>query len=126
VVLSSISEALPLVLLEGYAAGVPAVSTDVGSCRQLIEGLTSGDKTLGKSGEIVGIANPQELADAILLFFTDLDKWHKASEAGIARVNKYYTHPLMFSRYAKVYDRALEGERADVPGFDGWSSLDGG
>jgi glycosyltransferase involved in cell wall biosynthesis len=39
VVLSSISEALPLALLEGYAAGVPAVSTDVGSCRQLIYGL---------------------------------------------------------------------------------------
>ena len=28
-VLSSISEALPLVLLEGFAAGVPAVATDV-------------------------------------------------------------------------------------------------
>lgn len=39
VVLSSISEALPLVILEGYAAGVPALSTDVGSCRQLVEGL---------------------------------------------------------------------------------------
>lgn len=125
VVLSSISEALPLVLLEGYAAGVPAVSTDVGSCRQLIEGLTSADKALGKSGEIVGIANPQELADAILLFFTDLDKWHQASEAGVARVGKYYTHPLMFSRYAKVYERALEGEFADGDSFDGWPPLDG-
>ena len=38
-ILSSISEALPLVILEGYAAGVPTISTDVGSCRQLIEGL---------------------------------------------------------------------------------------
>jgi glycosyltransferase involved in cell wall biosynthesis len=125
VVLSSISEALPLVLLEGYAAGVPGVSTDVGSCRQLIEGLTSGDKALGKSGEVVGIANPQELADAILSFFTDDEKWRKASEAGIARVNRFYTHPLMFARYAKVYERALDGEFADVDSFDGWPPLDG-
>src|SRR5262249_2534881 len=47
VVLSSISEALPLVLLEGYAAGVPAVSTDVGSCRQLVHGLDDEDRALG-------------------------------------------------------------------------------
>ena len=38
-VLSSISEALPLVVLEGFAAGVPSITTDVGSCRQLIYGL---------------------------------------------------------------------------------------
>ena len=44
IVLSSISEALPLVILEGYAAGVPTVSTDVGSCRQLIEGLGEEDR----------------------------------------------------------------------------------
>ncbi len=47
IVLSSISEALPLVILEGYAAGVPTVSTDVGSCRQLIEGLGEEDRALG-------------------------------------------------------------------------------
>jgi glycosyltransferase involved in cell wall biosynthesis len=47
VVLSSISEALPLVLLEGLAAGVPAVATDVGSCRQLIYGLSEEDQALG-------------------------------------------------------------------------------
>jgi glycosyltransferase involved in cell wall biosynthesis len=41
---SSISEALPLVILEGYAAGVPTVSTDVGSCRQLVEGLDEDDR----------------------------------------------------------------------------------
>jgi glycosyltransferase involved in cell wall biosynthesis len=39
VLLSSISEALPLVLLEGFAAGVPCGATDVGSCRQLVHGL---------------------------------------------------------------------------------------
>jgi glycosyltransferase involved in cell wall biosynthesis len=61
-VLSSISEALPLVILEGYAAGVPCVSTDVGSCRQLVEGLGPIDRSIGASGEIVGIANPTELA----------------------------------------------------------------
>ena len=49
-ILSSISEALPLVILEGYAAGVPTISTDVGSCRQLIEGRDDEDGRLGVSG----------------------------------------------------------------------------
>ena len=122
-VLSSISEALPLVLLEGYAAGVPGVSTDVGSCRQLIYGLTDEDKEMGASGEVVGIADPQALAESIISFFTDEAKWHAASEAGVKRVNKYYTHPLMYARYGEVYRRALAGERADVPGFTKWADL---
>ena len=35
--------------------------------------------------------------------------WHKAAAAGIARVERYYTHPVMFGRYREVYDRALAG-----------------
>jgi polysaccharide biosynthesis protein PelF len=123
VVLSSISEALPLVLLEGYAAGVPGVSTDVGSCRQLIYGLTDEDQELGASGDVVGIADPQALAESIIGYFTDDAKWQAASAAGVKRVNQFYTHPLMYGRYREVYRRALAGERADAAGFAGWASI---
>ena len=109
VVLSSISEALPLVILEGYAAGVPTVSTDVGSCAQLIYGLGDEDIALGASGAVVGIADPQALAEAALGLLMDADAWHKAAAAGIARVERYYTHPVMFGRYRAVYDQALAG-----------------
>jgi glycosyltransferase involved in cell wall biosynthesis len=107
VVLSSISEALPLVILEGYAAGVPTVTTDVGSCRQLVYGLDEEDQALGPSGEVVGIADPQALAEAALRLLGDEAAWHRAAQAGITRVERYYTHPVMFSRYRAVYDRAL-------------------
>ncbi len=107
VVLSSISEALPLVLLEGYAAGVPAVSTDVGSCRQLVEGLDEEDRALGPSGAVVPIAEPQQLADAALQLLGDTAAWQAASRAAIARVERYYTDTLMFDRYRQVYERAL-------------------
>lgn len=106
-ILSSISEALPLVILEGYAAGVPTVSTDVGSCRQLIEGLDEEDRLLGHSGAVVNIADPQALADAALSLLTDAGAWQAASQAGIARVEKYYTDDLMFGHYRRVYDAAL-------------------
>ena len=108
VVLSSISEALPLVLLEGYAAGVPAVCTDVGSCRQLVYGLDEPDQALGASGRVVGIADPQALAEAALELLTDHDAWSAASKAGIARVEGYYAQDIMFDSYRTVYRRALD------------------
>ncbi len=107
-ILSSISEALPLVILEGYAAGVPTISTDVGSCRQLIEGLSPEDKTLGHSGAVVNIADPQALADAALALLGNQEAWQAASQAGIARVERYYTDELMFGHYRKVYEEALQ------------------
>ena len=38
VVLTSLSEAQPLVILEAGAAGVPVVATDVGACGEMILG----------------------------------------------------------------------------------------
>jgi glycosyltransferase involved in cell wall biosynthesis len=113
VVLSSISEALPLVLLEGFAAGVPAVATDVGSCRQLIHGLDEEDQALGVAGAIVGIAQPQVLARAAVSLLTDTVRWQAAQAAGIARVERYYTQDLMFADYRQLYDKSLQ--QADQP-----------
>lgn len=111
VVLSSVSEALPLVILEAQAAGVPVVSTDVGSCSQLIYGLDEADQALGSCGRVVGIANPEALADASLELLTDAQKWQEASMAGIARVERYYTDKLLFERYRQIYDNALESSK---------------
>src|SRR5207248_2376717 len=51
-VLTSISEAQPLVILEGHAAGVPVVATNVGACEELLYGRTPEDRALGPSGVI--------------------------------------------------------------------------
>jgi glycosyltransferase involved in cell wall biosynthesis len=104
IALSSISEALPLVLLEGFAAGVPAVATDVGACRQLIYGLDAEDQALGAAGSVVGIADPQAFATAALELLTDQDKWQTASDAGIRRVETYYNQEQMFGRYRAIYE----------------------
>ena len=113
VVLSSISEALPLVLLEGYAAGVPAVTTDVGSCRQLIYGLDDEDRAIGASGQVVQIANPQQLADAIVELLGDEAAWHQASAAAIHRVERYYRQERMYASYQALYDKALTSSCAE-------------
>ena len=105
VVLSSISESLPLVILEGYAAGVPTLSTDVGSCRQLVYGLPGEDAALGVSGEVVRIADPQALAQAALALLGDAERWQQASAAAIRRVEKYYSQDMLFARYRALYEK---------------------
>jgi polysaccharide biosynthesis protein PelF len=92
------------VLLEGFAAGVPAVATDVGACRQLIQGLDPEDQALGPAGAVVGIADPQSLALAVVELLTDHEKWQAASIAGIRRVETYYRQDQMFARYRAIYE----------------------
>lgn len=106
-VLSSISEGLPLVALEGFAAGVPMVATDVGACRQLVEGLGDEDRALGYAGGIVPINSPQLLADACCRLLTDTSLWQQAQQSAIARVETYYTQHRMFTRYRELYQEGL-------------------
>ncbi|GAC1324231.1 MAG: GT4 family glycosyltransferase PelF [Collimonas sp.] len=102
-ILSSISEALPLVVLEGFAAGVPSITTDVGSCRQLIYGGDADDLALGAAGAVVRIADPVALATEALNLLRDDDLWHKAQQAGVARVERYYTQEIMIDTYRDLY-----------------------
>ncbi|WP_414444425.1 GT4 family glycosyltransferase PelF [Burkholderia sp. 22PA0106] len=103
IALSSISEALPLVVLEGFAAGVPSITTDVGSCRQLIEGYGDEDRALGSAGAVVPIADPAQFARAALALLDDDTRWRAAQQAGLARVRRYYTKAQMTERYAALY-----------------------
>ncbi len=116
VVLSSISEGLPLVLLEGFAAGVPAVTTDVGSCRQLLLGLGPEDEALGAAGSLVGIADAQSLGVECAALLGDPARWRAASASAMARVERYYTQELMFDLYRAVYQDALERSVARAAG----------
>ena len=107
--LSSISEGMPLVILEGFAAGVPCVATDVGSCRDLIEGgINEEDIGFGVAGAITGIANPEALADEyIRLLDFQTGEWKKAQEVGLMRVQKYYRQELFLQDYRTIYNEAL-------------------
>jgi glycosyltransferase involved in cell wall biosynthesis len=106
-VLASISEGLPLVALEGFAAGVPLVATDVGACRQLVEGVGEADRVLGVAGAIVPINNPQALADACSGLLEDRNTWCRAQQSATSRVEKLYLQEQMFARYRTLYQEAL-------------------
>ena len=125
-VLTSISEALPLVILEGFASGVPCLATDVGSCRELIEGRGQEDRALGAAGSVVFIADPEGTAKAARELLDNPERWHAAQRAGLERVKRYYDDKLMFSSYRNLYEQALD---AGLPTLDPnwlWSPEHGG
>jgi len=106
-VLTSVSEGQPLVVLEGFAAGVPAVTTNVGSCSELIYGAGEEDEAIGAAGAVVPIADPSEFAKAAIELLQNPDVWHAASEAAIQRVETYYDDVRMIGRYRDVYQLEL-------------------
>lgn len=104
-VLSSISEAQPLVILEAAAFGVPTIATDVGSCSELLGGGESpGDREIGEGGMVVPIANPGALARAILAVARDKPRLLRMGAAMRERVTKFYDERDMVSRYADIYE----------------------
>ena len=107
-VLTSISEALPLFVLEAFAAGVPVVATDVGSCRELIEGRDPQDRARGVAGAVAPIASPDRLARAAIDLLRDPERWRRAAAAGADRVEALYTRERMFTEYRALYRGALE------------------
>ena len=102
-VLTSVSEGQPLVALEGFAAGIPAVTTDVGSCSELIFGVTPEDKAIGAAGAVVPMASPTEFANAVLGLLSDQEAWQAASDSAVKRVETYYTDEQMIESYRDVY-----------------------
>ena len=108
VVLSSISEGLPLVILEAFAAGRPIVATDVGACRELIEGGSDKDQALGVAGAVVNIADPEALAEEILALFNDHEYWQQTCTTAIKRVENFYNQDVLFESYRNIYREAIE------------------
>ncbi|MFL5307453.1 MAG: GT4 family glycosyltransferase PelF [Polyangia bacterium] len=106
-VLTSISEALPLFVLEAFAAGVPVVATDVGSCRELIEGHGRTGDVPGHAGIITAIASPQETARAILELLRNPARWGEVRRVATARVNALYDRARMLAAYDDIYQSAL-------------------
>jgi glycosyltransferase involved in cell wall biosynthesis len=107
IALTSISEAQPLVLLEAGASGVPSVATDVGSCRDIIEGRHDEDPQLGPGGFITPLANPLATAKGLATLLTDADLRARHGEAIRRRTELFYNKNVVDQIYRKLYEEYL-------------------
>ena len=100
-ILTSISEGQPLSVLESFAAKRPCVVTDVGCCRELIEG--SSEDHFGDAGVCVPPMNKEELARAMYRLAIDPELCEQMGENGQKRIVTYYTHEMSMERYRLLY-----------------------
>lgn len=107
VVLTSISEAQPLVILEGAACGLPSVAPEVGACRELLYGSSLDDKLLGSSGLITKVCNPESTANAIITILSDPELYARMSAVAKKRV-MYYQMDDLIAHYYRIYLHYLE------------------
>ena len=105
-VLTSFSEGQPLVILEAGAAGIPVVASDVGACRELLEGRSDEDRAIGPSGIVTRLAAPEETAAAIAGLARDPEKRRLMGAAGRRRVSTFYRKSATVSTYLSLYTSA--------------------
>ena len=117
IVLTSISEAQPLVILEAGAAGIPTVATNVGACSEMILGASSEDPPLGAGGAITALANPEECAQALAQLLTDKEWFEGCCRAIKERVRVHYNKSDLERTYRELYDnyRGRETRQREAP-----------
>lgn len=101
VILTSISEGQPLVILEGYAARKPSIATDVGNCRGLIYG-EDGDE-LGAAGILTHVMNVDEIAAAMVFIAKEREKARAMGEVGYRRMMSRFKLSDLKNAYGALY-----------------------
>ncbi len=102
-VLSSISEGMPLTVLEAGASGIPSVTTDVGACSEILYGREPEDRAIGNGGIVVSLSNPAELAEAILQILSNGELRETLGNNMAERVKKYYSRTQQIETYSNIY-----------------------
>lgn len=105
-VLTSISEGMPLSVLESFAAGRPCVTTDVGCCKELLNGMDP-DDNLGKAGLCAPPIHREALSTAMEYLCVHPDERYKMGMAGKERVRRYYQHSDMIKNYLNAYEEVF-------------------
>ena len=114
VVLTSVSEAQPFVIIEAMSVGVPVVSTNVGACSELLFGANAEDQRLGAAGAVTNVNSPDETARAILKLLGDPESRQSMARAGRERAFRYYQRQSVVNRYREIY-RGLMGRDTTEP-----------
>lgn len=115
-VLTSITEVQPLVILEALIAGIPVVATNVGACREMLYGDSPEDRAIGRCGIITAIKAPEETAAAVVRILTNPPLWREMAITGQKRVRRYYQKKNLCAQYRKLYFGMLASKIREMRG----------
>lgn len=97
--LSSISEGIPLTLIEAMGAGLPIVSTDVGGIPEVIEH--------GVSGLLAPARDDEQLASHLRMLWQHPNRKTELAEKGVLRATENFSLENMHRQYVDVYESFL-------------------
>jgi glycosyltransferase involved in cell wall biosynthesis len=97
--LSSVSEGIPLTLLEAMAAGLPSVATRVGGIPEVVVD--------GQTGLLAEAANPEDLAAKLQAVLADGAQRRRMGAAAAARAREHFDAGQMHAAYNQVFGEML-------------------
>lgn len=95
-ILSSLTEGLPMVILEAMQAGVPIVATRVGGVPEVLQS--------GRAGVLVPIARMQDLAAGILQIIQGGSVVREMTSVARECLKDNYSANIMAMNYCRIYD----------------------
>lgn len=96
--LSSLSESFPNVIIEAMANGTPCISTNVGDVSLIIDNET---------GWVVPKSNPKAFSQSILLAINEMDNkflWNEKRLKCITKIKNNYSFENMKNNYVKLWE----------------------
>lgn len=115
-VLPSVTEGLPLTILEAMAAGKPVVATRVGGVPEAI--------VEGKTGLVVAPRDPEALAVAIAGMLSEREKLIRMGNNGQKHVVEKFTIRHMVDRTMDLYTQLLNKKKLSTNGAQGQQGTD--
>ena len=98
-VFPSLTEGLPLVVIEAMATGLPVIASSVGGIPELI--------VHGENGFLVSPSNKDEIKKAIINLIENSDLRIKMGEAGRIIFKNHFSLPNMVENYIKIYKKLI-------------------
>jgi glycosyltransferase involved in cell wall biosynthesis len=102
-VLSSLTEGLPIVILEAMQAGVPIVATRVGGIPDVLEN--------GKAGILVDSRSSKKLAEGIRILMSDTTSAKRMTDIAMDLVKTKYSASVMGQKYREIYEDLIRIHR---------------
>lgn len=99
IVLTSDNEGMPVALIEAAMHGVPAVTTDAGSVRQVVLD--------GESGVVVPIGDAEALRAAVVAVLDDPARRSAMGAAGKCHAQQHFSSRRLVDDYRRLYDTLL-------------------
>lgn len=96
-IMSSISEGLPMSLLQAFSLGVPAIVTDVGGMAEVVR--------MANAGMTVSGDGPEEMAGAILRLFSDAAERERFSIHASDAFCLHFQLDRTVTAYKKLYEK---------------------